>query len=67
MCMNCGCNEPNERHGNDANITLDDLQQAGRANGQDVDTTIGNIEKTYHESPDAQSAREGHSHEYATS
>ncbi len=53
MCMNCGCGEPNERHGNDANITLDDLRQAGEANGQNLDTTMANVERTWHESPEA--------------
>jgi hypothetical protein len=66
MCMNCGCGEPNEKHGNEANITMDDLRRAGEANGQDVDTTIGNMERTWHESPDAQGMTGGHAHDYAT-
>jgi hypothetical protein len=43
MCLNCGCGQPNERHGNDANITADDLRRAGEANGQDVATSAANV------------------------
>jgi hypothetical protein len=64
MCMNCGCGEPEERHGNDANITLTDLRRAGEANGQDLDTTMGNLERAWHESPEAAGLSGGHGHEY---
>lgn len=43
MCLNCGCNQPNERHGNDANITADDVRRAGEANGQDRATSAANM------------------------
>jgi hypothetical protein len=43
MCLNCGCNQPNERHGNDANITAEDVRRAGEANGQDLATTVANM------------------------
>ena len=43
MCLNCGCNQPNERHGNDANITTDDVRRAGEANGQDLATSAANM------------------------
>lgn len=43
MCLNCGCNQPNERHGNDANITADDVRRAGEANGQDLATSAVNM------------------------
>jgi hypothetical protein len=43
MCLNCGCNQPNERHGNDANITADDVRRAGEANGQDLATSAANM------------------------
>jgi hypothetical protein len=36
MCLNCGCGEPNEDHGNQANITAQDLQRAADANGQSL-------------------------------
>jgi hypothetical protein len=66
MCMNCGCNQPEDRHGSDANITMSDLRRAGEANGQDVDTTMANIEKAWHQSEEAQAVGQGHSHDYAT-
>jgi hypothetical protein len=34
--MNCGCGEPNEDHGNEANITADDLRLAGEVNDQSL-------------------------------
>jgi hypothetical protein len=43
MCLNCGCGELNEKHGNDANITLDDVQRAGDANGQSVEESLRNM------------------------
>jgi hypothetical protein len=43
MCLNCGCGEPDERHGNDANITLDDVRRAGEANGQSVEESLRNM------------------------
>ena len=43
MCLNCGCGEVNERHGKDANITLDDVRLAGEANGQSVEESLRNM------------------------
>ncbi len=43
MCLNCGCGELNERHDNDANITLDDVRRAGEANGQSVEESLRNM------------------------
>jgi hypothetical protein len=31
MCLSCGCGEPNERHGDDRNITQEDIDQAAEA------------------------------------
>lgn len=66
MCMNCGCGMPNDKHGNEANITMDDLRKAGEANGMDVDTTMANLERAWHESPDAM-GMSGHGHDYGGS
>ena len=66
MCMNCGCNKPEDRHGSDANITIDDLRKAGDANGMDVDTTMANIERAWHQSEEAQGMDQGHAHDYAS-
>ena len=46
MCMNCGCGEPNEDHGNAANITADELQRAGDANGQSLRESAQHILET---------------------
>ena len=43
MCLNCGCGEVNESHGNEANITLDDVRRAGEANGQTVEESLRNM------------------------
>lgn len=32
MCLNCGCNEPDERHDDEHNIIMQDLVEAGMAN-----------------------------------
>ena len=44
MCMNCGCGEIDERHGDDANIIADDVRRGAAANGQDLPTTTRNLE-----------------------
>jgi hypothetical protein len=31
MCLSCGCGEPNEKHGDDRNITLDEVVAAAQA------------------------------------
>lgn len=43
MCMNCGCGQVDDRHGNQANIVADDLRQAASASGQDMPTTVSNM------------------------
>ena len=46
MCMNCGCGQPNEDHGNPANITADDLKRAGEVNGQSLRESAQHILET---------------------
>lgn len=43
MCLNCGCGTPDDRHGDDANITTGDLRAAAEANGQSLDETVRNV------------------------
>ena len=43
MCMSCGCGEPNEKHGNPDNITLDDLRRAAQAANIEVEQAADNI------------------------
>ena len=46
MCMNCGCGQPHENHGNPANITADDLRRAGDANEQSMRESAQHIVET---------------------
>jgi len=46
MCMNCGCGEPNEDHGNPANITAEGLRRAGAANDQSMRESAQHILET---------------------
>jgi hypothetical protein len=43
MCMTCGCGEPNEDHGDKANITYDQLQAAGQAADIDPEQAADNL------------------------
>jgi hypothetical protein len=43
MCLSCGCGEPNERHGDDRHITLDDLNAAAQASEIDAQKAAQNI------------------------
>src|SRR5262249_8109234 len=49
MCLNCGCGDYNNEQGNPANITIDDLDAASRATGQDLHATIDNMERSLDE------------------
>ena len=43
MCLDCGCGEPNERHGDDRHITMDDVKAAAQASEISVDEAARNI------------------------
>ena len=43
MCLDCGCSEPNERHGDDRHITMDDIRAAAEASEISVDEAARNI------------------------
>jgi hypothetical protein len=43
MCLSCGCGEPNERHGDDAHITAEDLRAAAEAAKIDMESASDNI------------------------
>jgi len=46
MCLSCGCNEPDDDHGDPRNITMSDLREAGEAaNGINVNEVVDNIQK----------------------
>jgi hypothetical protein len=43
MCMTCGCGEPNNDHGDKANIVYDQLQAAGEAANIDPEQAADNL------------------------
>jgi hypothetical protein len=43
MCLDCGCGEPNERHGDERHITLDDVRAAAEASEISVEEAARNI------------------------
>jgi hypothetical protein len=43
MCLNCGCGMPDERHGDDRNITLEDVRAASAATLQSLDESLRNL------------------------
>ena len=43
MCLDCSCGEPNERHGDDRHITMDDVKAAAEASEISVDEAARNI------------------------
>jgi len=46
MCLSCGCQRPNDSHGDKRNLTLDDLRQAGEAIGGSWLDALMNLLKT---------------------
>ncbi len=44
MCLSCGCGQPNEDHGNAANITMADLRDAATAAGLSPEDAARNIQ-----------------------
>jgi hypothetical protein len=43
MCLDCGCGEPNERHGDSRHIIMDDVEAAAEASEISVDEAARNI------------------------
>jgi hypothetical protein len=43
MCLDCGCGEPNERHGDDRHITMDDVRAAAEASEISLEEATRNI------------------------
>ena len=43
MCLDCGCGELNERHGDDRHIIMDDIQAAAKASEISLEETKRNI------------------------
>jgi 8-oxo-dGTP pyrophosphatase MutT (NUDIX family) len=45
-CLTCGCDEPHNRHGDDRNITIEDLQGAAGWADISVDKAVKNLDHT---------------------
>jgi len=43
MCLDCGCGEPNERHGDERHIIHDDVRAAAEASELSVEEAARNI------------------------
>jgi hypothetical protein len=43
MCLNCGCHDAHDDHGNPANITMDKMQKAADASDISVEKAADNI------------------------
>jgi hypothetical protein len=43
MCLDCGCGEPNEQHGDDRHIIMDDIRAAAEASEISVEQAKRNI------------------------
>jgi len=43
MCLDCGCGELNESHGDSRHITMDSIQAAAQASEISVDEAIKNM------------------------
>ncbi len=59
MCMTCGCGEINERHGNQANIVLEDVRRAAAASGLDLNATVGHLQSSLSQLGDTEMATSG--------
>ncbi len=44
MCITCGCDEPEDNHGDPRHITLSQLRQAAEAAEVDMNQLLRNIE-----------------------
>jgi hypothetical protein len=60
MCLNCGCHDAHDDHGNPANITYESVKNAADANEMGIAESIAMILET------AEEDRVGHRGEYET-
>ena len=43
MCLDCGCGEPNDQHGDERHITLDDVRAAAEASEISLEEAKRNV------------------------
>jgi hypothetical protein len=60
MCLNCGCHEAHNDHGNPANITYESVKKAAAANDMGIAESIAMMLET------AEEDRVSHRDEYET-
>lgn len=60
MCLNCGCHDAHDDHGNPANITYESVQKAAQANDMGIAQSIAMMLET------AEEDRVTHRQEYET-
>ncbi len=46
MCVSCGCDKPNDDHGDSRNITMNQIEQAASAIGKEPKDVAQNIQKS---------------------
>jgi hypothetical protein len=57
MCMSCGCKQPNEDHGDQRNITMQDLQDAAQAGEVGTQEVVRNIQTGFQEFGEGQTQK----------
>jgi hypothetical protein len=58
MCLDCGCGEPNERHGDDRHIIMDDIQAAATASEIPMAEATRNIVEALSQTPQSSASEE---------
>ena len=58
MCLDCGCGEPNERHGDDRHIIMDDIQAAATASEIPMAEATRNIVEALSQTPPSAASAE---------
>jgi hypothetical protein len=46
MCLDCGCDEPDNQHGNKRHLVMSDITNAARSNKQSVKKTMRTIQNS---------------------
>jgi hypothetical protein len=46
MCLNCGCESPDDEMGNADNLTLTDIAKAAKATGQSAADTLAHVHQS---------------------
>lgn len=44
MCASCGCGTPNDKHGDDRHLTMEEVEAAAEAAGVSVEEVVRNLD-----------------------